>query len=740
MNPRIVVNSIIQWVPDTPDGESRLERILWIDSIGTQVVVISLSDSKPLPLVKSLDDLTAAISAGSALLRTIDPILHAANHDPEYIRKHRQRMERAWELIADIAGIEPDIYLVEHRGKLIAQAAKQFRVSRKEIYKYLRRYWISGKMRYALVPNYYKSGAAGKEREVLANEPAIPKRGRPSKILRFEPEHTGVNVTKEMKMIFDAARKLFGEKDLKKTYEQMIDRFFNDGHRKSSGVKVPVILPAFELPTFNQFSYWIRKRRCLAESIIARRGQRKYDLTSRPILGNSTQMAYGPGAIFQVDATIADVYLVSRLNRNWIIGRPVVYFVVDVFSRMVVGLYVGLEGPSWITGMMSIVNTTTDKVAFCAELGIEITFEVWPCTYLCESLLADRGEFLGLESDRLPGSLEIPVANCPPYRADWKGIVEQMFRRVNLKAVSWIPGQVRRREPGEPDHRLDAILDLRQFTKIITLNAIEYNHSHWIKDYPMDTDLIRDQVQPVPIDLWNWGIKNRTGHLRTRPPEIIKLSLMPTKMATVTESGIVFEKMHYSTPRALQEDWFVKARTQGTWRVPVAYDPRRLNEIYLPNKEKTSFDICTLLPVDRSFKDCVLEEVQDHFELYDTLSKQHNNNRMQSGAEYRAKVADVVTEATEMKQASASNESDARRVNGIRDNRQAEKEMLREAEAFNLGKKTSPAEPGIVLPLRPKDVEEAPDEPVTTPASRKRDLLSALKKNVQGDEPEEGGA
>jgi hypothetical protein len=165
-----------------------------------------------------------------------------------------------------------------------------------------------------------------------------------------------------------------------------------------------------------------------------------------------------------------------------------------------------------------------------------------------------------------------------------------------------------------------------------------------------------------------------------------------------------------------------------------------LNEIYLPNKEKTSFDICTLLPVDRSFKDCVLEEVQDHFELYDTLSKQHNNNRMQSGAEYRAKVADVVTEATEMKQASASNESDARRVNGIRDNRQAEKEMLREAEAFNLGKKTSPAEPGIVLPLRPKDVEEAPDEPVTTPASRKRDLLSALKKNVQGDEPEEGGA
>ncbi|WP_164907503.1 hypothetical protein [Clostridium septicum] len=45
----------------------------------------------------------------------------------------------------------------------------------------------------------------------------------------------------------------------------------------------------------------------------------------------------GPGSLYQIDATVADVYLVSEFNRNWIIGRPVLYMVLDSFSRMIVG-------------------------------------------------------------------------------------------------------------------------------------------------------------------------------------------------------------------------------------------------------------------------------------------------------------------------------------------------------------------------------------------------------------------
>ena len=120
--------------------------------------------------------------------------------------------------------------------------------------------------------------------------------------------------------------------------------------------------------------------------------------------------------------------MVSEYNANWIIGRPVIYFVIDVFSfRMIVGLYVGLEGPSWYGAMMAIENTDRDKEQYCKSFGIEITREQWPSEHLPQMLLADRGEFEGYNSDRLTNAFNLHVENAAPYRADWKGIVEKYF-------------------------------------------------------------------------------------------------------------------------------------------------------------------------------------------------------------------------------------------------------------------------------------------------------------------------
>lgn len=84
--------------------------------------------------------------------------------------------------------------------------------------------------------------------------------------------------------------------------------------------------------------------------------------------------------------TVADVYLVSQFNRNWIIGRPVVYGVIDVFSRLVTGIYIGLEGPSWVGAMMALANAAMDKVEFCRNYGIEISAEEWPACHLPDAI------------------------------------------------------------------------------------------------------------------------------------------------------------------------------------------------------------------------------------------------------------------------------------------------------------------------------------------------------------------
>ena len=735
----LAINTIIEWLPVQDDEAPLLERILWIDPTGEHVVLMPLSDTDSLPLWKPVADIEAAIESGSTFIRKIDPFAAKVHPDPAFLAQHRQRMEAAWNIIQDMVKAEPNIYLEDERGALIQEASEQFKTAKKYIYKFLKRYWKSGKTKYALLPEYGKCGGPGKARPIEANDTDRPKRGRPPKIARLMPDHVGVNVDEGHKKIFEISIRLYYDtrkkNSLQAAYQSMLERHFNVGYRTENGTPVPILPPADQYPTFEQFAYWHRKTKNLVHSLVSREGARTYALKRRPILGNSTQMASGPGSIFQIDATIGDVYLVSVLNRKWIIGRPVIYFVMDTFSRMIVGLYVGLEGPSWIGAMMALANAATDKVAFCARYDIDITPESWPCRYLPEQILADRGELLGTASDKLADALSIDMANCPPYRADWKGIVEQTFRKANLKSIHWLPGAVRKREPGERDHRLDAILDLNQFTRIMILTAIEHNLHHRIADYPKERDLIRDDVEPIPIELWEWGIVNRVGHLREKTPDIVRLNLMPTATARITAQGIAFKGMHYSTDRALREGWYAKARHEGTWGVQASYDPRRPGVIYLPGKD--GFDCCELLPRDEHFRDVCIEDVEDFFAIEQARAQLHNERRRQSTAELNAQIRAIQDEAADMKENQGpSSQSKTQQVKGIRDNRTAEKERNRQEEAFDLRpEEAGEKKPGKLLPLRKGNDGPPQDEPSGPgrAAARRKEFLDILK-----DDSEEG--
>ena len=68
-----------------------------------------------------------------------------------------------------------------------------------------------------------------------------------------------------------------------------------------------------------------------------------YNKAIRPLNSTVNTQVIGPGSRFEIDATIADLYLVSTSSRRNIVGRPIIYLVIDVFSRMIVGFYIGFE-------------------------------------------------------------------------------------------------------------------------------------------------------------------------------------------------------------------------------------------------------------------------------------------------------------------------------------------------------------------------------------------------------------
>jgi hypothetical protein len=228
-----------------------------------------------------------------------------------------------------------------------------------------------------------------------------------------------VNVDANIRSIFRAAITRFYASnpvfDLAECYHAMLkdnftDAFINPNHGRQE------LLVRVGSPTLRQFRYWYGKDNDIFAVNRRRHTARKYDKDMRGLLGTSLDEVSGPGDRYQIDATIADVYLVSRYDRHRIVGRPVVYVIIDVFSHLITGVYVGFEGPSWIGAMEALSVAVLDKVSYCNRFGIEILPEEWPSVGMPVRLLGDRGEMAGRMVETLINSFNVHVENTPISR------------------------------------------------------------------------------------------------------------------------------------------------------------------------------------------------------------------------------------------------------------------------------------------------------------------------------------
>jgi putative transposase len=301
--------------------------------------------------------------------------------------------------------------------------------------------------------------------------------------------------------------------------------------------------------------------------------------------------------------------------------------------------------------------------------------------------------------------LNIRVSNTAPYRADWKGIVERNFRLSNDKLIRWLPGAVYKpRERGSADYRLDAKLDLHQFRQLMILSALDHNKDHRMDWYRMDESMISDHVEPFPLDLWNWGVRHRMGHLRKVSDDVLRLNLLPTAQASVTAEGIYFDGLYYSSDVALKEQWFVKARERGRWKISVAYDPRKLDIIYLRLDDCRQLESCYLVEADKTFRGRDWYEAADYQEIRKQEQAQGKSRRQQSKAAFNAQVEQIIEAASEQTleaQKASGQQSKRSRVQSIRANRKAERETERRDQSWQLDDPNTHEQKGMVIPFVP---------------------------------------
>ncbi|UUZ66385.1 Mu transposase C-terminal domain-containing protein (plasmid) [Polaromonas sp. P1-6] len=673
MTAMLEVNDLVESLTEPPELDG-LCRVLWVDRPNDRALLMVMEDSPKQPFPRQLSLLEGWIRAGTARKTTLKPPVYMLRSD--LTDAARASRDSNWERIAPLVATKA-IFEPEAMGTMVSQRAAELSLPRKSLYRILYRFWMNGQVRDALLPNYEQSGAPGKAKQFADGK----RNGRRPKFQGLELEDPRQALTEADKSSIKLGYALYKSnavESISDAYIKTLRRFYAP-ERKIAGVSDDDIelRPMHELPTLRQFTYWGQKAFDELDVLRGRRGEKNWNKDHRALSGRVGDGVRGPCHRFEIDATIADIYLVSRYNRNWIIGRPVVYVVVDVFTALIVGVYVGLDGPSWSGARQALFNATSDKVAFCAAYGLTIRAEDWPSHYLAQEVMCDRGEMIGQGAeDAMVSGLGVTLAIAPPYRPDWKSIVESRFRVLNRTSqIHWIPGAVRQRnkERGERDYRLDATLDLAEFTHIILASVLHYNHHHRQPDRLSGDMIAAGVVNATPIELWNWGFASGIAEPKNPPVEAVYRHLLCTGQGSVQAGGIHFKGMFYGCERAEAERWFARARKNGRSDVTLWYDPNTTTNVWVRSADG-AFETCHLRKSESRYVGRRFEEVEDMLAIIETPSPQIRHADLTSKVQLDATIEAKIQTASADKLANLEPASKVQRIGNIRENRARERE------------------------------------------------------------------
>lgn len=665
------------------------EHIVWID----------INDVKALPEIISKTELFHAIESFE-VFRIEDPFQDIAFIQPEKYSTSQRKRDENYNLIKNIVDHE-QFYIPSARSSLINEIINSKKSTKQTIYRLLRQYWQRGQTPNALIPNYQNSGAKG------IKKVASQKLGRK----RLYKEGTGAIITQEIERLFHLTISKYLLSNKKHTL-----KYANREFLKLYRTLHPDI-PENEYPTLRQFQYFYHREYNQVTRLQKRSNDIEYSKDLRQLHSTVNTQVLGPGSRYEIDATIADIYLVSNLDRRRIIGRPTIYFVIDVFSRMVTGLYIGLENASYKTSIQALYCAFTDKVALCKKYGIDITYENWPCIGLPDAVLADRAELFGHQIENLEKSFSIRLENAPPYRGDLKPIVESRFKLIQAEFKPFAKGVVQdviTKKRGGKDYRLDATLNLDEFTKIILLSVLKYNQFHQINNYDRDIDLPHD-LPAVPMALWNWGIQHRTGKLRTASDQAVYVALLPREKATLSNRGLKIFGVTYTCPELYEKGWLHRQNTINRPKfLYAAYDPSNAEKIYVFYEQSSlKYWEATISDYSREFKGYSFWEVwQINSVQKKTIEKQNIKNSL-AQSELEQKIMDIIQQASS--ETPLSTQSQKSRISEIRSNRTHEKEL----ERSKLKGTTSSVNDTATTVMKPKITQDAQSNVIPMPKRKK---------------------
>lgn len=370
-----------------------------------------------------------------------------------------------------------------------------------------------------------------------------------------------------IKTLYFSAKKF----SLRATYDMMLVKKYTD----SSGKLIE------NIPSWSSFRnyFYSRGYHKQPRKVISRSGLTNYQRNERPVFGSVAAWRNVSGS-YQMDATQADIYLVSRHDRSKVIGRPYVYLAVDTATQLIAGLYVGLECDESAV-MLCLANAAQDKVEYCREYGIEIDSSQWPSLGLPHEIITDKGnEFFGPRMQELCQRFGIEIQSLPPFRPDGKGLVEKSFDLIQQRYKPLLRGkgiiEPDAQERWAVDYRSQSVLTLDEFTRVVIHCVLYLNAGR----------VLADTVTPAQKWL-DSGVS-----LLNAPAEELFLMSLPRETVKLTRKGL---------------------RLNGLLYVPMDMEGLMLDRVYEVAFSHSDLSNIYILLDDCSFKPCHLSPHQAQY-------------------------------------------------------------------------------------------------------------------------------
>ena len=290
-----------------------------------------------------------------------------------------------------------------------------------------------------------------------------------------------------------------------------------------------------------------------------------------------------PLAVVQIDHTPGDVILVDDKTRMPL-GKPWITMAIDVYSRMVVGLYVSFETPGALGVGMCVANSLLPKEAWLHRLDV---LGEWPCWGKMRKIYADNGkEFRGNTLKRACEEYGIDLEWRPVRKARYGGHIERLLGTF-AQEIHELPGTTfsNPQQKGEYPSADKAALTLGEFEQWLLHLVVNIYHKR-----------IHSALGRTPLGMFEDGIYQKTGLPPRFQDELrVKRDFLPYFERTIQEYGVVLDHIHYYSDvlrpwvHALEGD---SPKNKRKRKFIFKRDPRDISVLFFYDPEaKAYFDI-----------------------------------------------------------------------------------------------------------------------------------------------------